>query len=252
MTVVVAFDPQHIEVRRESLDFAQEVLSGEALLAEFLRQRVGCRCESHTGLDQSPKQRRHEHGVTRIVEFELIDAHQSMPAEGFHGCCKSERADEVGVLHEGAVRLRLRSGVPQRRKQVGLANPEAPVEVGTGASLRRRGPPQPAPAGRRSGQTLGERLERGPRRRLRRLRWIGDVRRESLPREVRRWDEVGEDALRGHLRIAVRKSPGHGWMLRGPARQGRLRRPAGPARQGRLCRPAGPQWQHRGVQRSDL
>ena len=85
---------------------------------------------------------------------------------------------------------------------MGLANPEAPVEVDAGATLRWRRRTAPAATLRRGfGKALGEHLQRGDRRCLRRL---GHVRHVAGERgRVEQWrgnqsihELVGADARR--------------------------------------------------------
>jgi len=59
-----------------------------------------------------------------------------------HGGPEAQRPDEVRVLDERAVRRPLRpDGVRERREQVGLADPEASVEVDPGARSPTSAPP---------------------------------------------------------------------------------------------------------------
>ncbi len=150
VTVVVAVDSQHLEVSREALDLPQEILGGETVVPQGIRQSVGRRREVHATLDERAEQGRDEHRVARVVELELVDGEQAVAAEGLDRRGEPERTDEVGQLDEGAERLRLGGHVPQGRQQVRLAHAEPAVEVDAGATLGRgRGTPQPRPSRRR-------------------------------------------------------------------------------------------------------
>ena len=88
--------------------------------------------------DQFGQQPRHQPGVARVVELELVDAQQRGAGEQLHRGAVAERADQRGVFDERAEVLPSRRHVPQRGKQVGLADAEATVQVDPGQRLRRR------------------------------------------------------------------------------------------------------------------
>ena len=73
VSIVLTIDAQYVEVCGQSLDLAQEVFGSEASFAEFLGKRVGGRREIHAGVDELAEQGRHQHGVPRIIEFELVE-----------------------------------------------------------------------------------------------------------------------------------------------------------------------------------
>ena len=169
MAVVLAVDPQHVEVGRQALDLAEEVLRGEPALPQLVRQRVRRGRQADAGLDELAQQGRHEHRVAGVVELELVDADEAVALERLDGRAEAERADEVGVLDERPEPLGPGHGMPQGGEQVRLAHAEAAVEVHAGTTLGRCRPPEDRPTGRRLGDARGEGPQRGERRRLRRL-----------------------------------------------------------------------------------
>ena len=196
-------------MRGKSLDLAKEVLGGESTLAEPVGQRVGGCRETNARLDESAEQGGHQYGVPRIVQFEFVDAHQSAVGQCRHRGRESHRAHKVGELHEGAVGLGVRGGMPQRRQQMRLADTEATVEIHPGTFLRwcRPSPPTPGPV--RLVQPIGEGLQ--PRHR-RRLGWFGRVRSigvEGHRREVRRRHQLPHDALDRNLGTAIDETLRH-------------------------------------------
>jgi hypothetical protein len=203
--VVLAVDAQHLEAGGERLDLAQEVVGREPPLAQRSGQRVGRRRECHAAVGELAQQTRHQHGVARVVELELVDAHQLARRERLDGGEEPERADEVRVLDERAVR-RVADGVREGREQVRLAHAETTVEVD-----RDRFAFAPTPE---AGAAARLDLTSGPaqpvdRRRLGRVRGIRDVGVERSVREVARWDELGQQAVRGHARAAADEGAAH-------------------------------------------
>lgn len=148
VAVVLAVDAQGAEVRRQTLDLAQEVGRREPALAELARQRVGGGGEGDARVDELAEQGRYEDGVAGIVQLELVDAQQTVARKGLDRLLEAEGADEVRQLHEGAERLERglgRGGVPEGGEQVGLADAVAAVEVdatGAGRGLRRLALPE--------------------------------------------------------------------------------------------------------------
>ena len=134
--IVRPIDPDRAEPRGKSLDLAKEVVSGEPVLAEPVRQRVGRGREPHATLVESREQGGHEHRVAGVIEFELVDAEQPHTAERLDGGTESQRTDEVGQFDKGRVGLGTGHGVPQRCEQVSLADTEPTIEVDTAGSAR--------------------------------------------------------------------------------------------------------------------
>ena len=106
VSIVLTIDAQYVEVCGQSLDLAQEVFGSEASFAEFLGQRVGGRREKHTGVDELAEQGRHQDGVPRIIEFELVNTDEAVVLQHLDCSSKTQQADEVGVFHESPVGLR--------------------------------------------------------------------------------------------------------------------------------------------------
>ena len=154
-------------------DLAAELVRREPALAQLAGQRVGGRGEEHAGVGQLTEQPGHQHGVAGIVEFEFVDGQQPVAGQPLHRFPEAQRADQVGVLDEGAVGLRSRHRVPERCQQMGLADPEPAVQIHPGR-LRVGGPAEPALL-RRVGDRLRHCGERGERGLLRRFGWIGAV-----------------------------------------------------------------------------
>lgn len=214
MAVVLAVDAQRAEVRRQALDLAQEVGGREPALAELARERVGGGGERDARLDQLAEQRRDQDGVARVVQLELVDAQQPVPGEGPHRLLEAEGADQVGQLDEGAEGLEgglRRGGVPQGRQQVRLADAVAAVQIDTarpGGDLGRLGPaeaeePPPGAAdGVRSAQSGREPLQDADRLGLARLVRIRDVGAEADRVEAWRRHHLGDQPVRGDVRLA--------------------------------------------------
>ena len=204
MAVVGSVDADRLEARGHRVDLAQEVLRGEAPLAQGVRRRVRCRREAGARRHQLAEQACHHHRVARIVEFELVDAEQIRPAEQVDGVLVAEGAHERGVLDERAEVLPAhRHRVIDRRQQVGLADAEAAVEVDArlelGPLLR---PAEESAAGLRCGQP-GERHEGGLGLLLRGERRVRTVGLERRVLELRRRDEGGDHLGTGDLRGAL-------------------------------------------------
>jgi hypothetical protein len=99
----------------------------------------------------------HQHGVAGIVQLELVDGQQPVAGQPAHRLGETERADQVGVLDEGPVRLRAGHGMPERCQQVGLADAETAVQV-VPARCRRCLPEESLP--RRGGDPRRKRGQR--------------------------------------------------------------------------------------------
>jgi hypothetical protein len=170
-TVVESVDAESRELRRERVDLAQEVLGGEAALAESVRRRVGCRGHARAARGELPEKTRHDPGVSRVVELELVDAEQRRALEHARGTRVPERPDEGGVLDEGAEVLAAGRRVPEGREEVGLADAETAVEVEAGQHVL------VAPAGEQPTRAPrgDERLHGGDGVRLRRVVEVGAV-----------------------------------------------------------------------------
>ena len=130
--VVRSVHPQRAELRGQCLDLPAEVVGGESALAELLRQRVRGGGQVHPCVGELGEQPRHQGGVARIVELELVHREQPVSGQSLDGRSKAEHAHQLGDLAERAVRLGAWHGVPQRRQQVGLADAEAAVQVHAG------------------------------------------------------------------------------------------------------------------------
>ena len=152
VTEVRTVDPQRGEPIGQPLDLPAELVGGEPALTELVRQRVRGGRQEHAGVGELAEQPGHQHGVARIVEFELVDGQQPVTGQPLHRFAEPERSDQMGVLDEGAVRLRSGYGMPQRRQQVGLSDAESTVEIDTG----RRG------GGRLAEPALLRRVRRSP------------------------------------------------------------------------------------------
>src|SRR5699024_5862664 len=114
-TVVLPVDPQHLEALGHRLDLPQEVLCREPSLAERIGEGVRGRHDRDAPVGELPDQPGHQQGVPRVVELELVDAHQHGLAQQVDRPLEPERADQVGVLHEGAVHPVALDGVEQGR-----------------------------------------------------------------------------------------------------------------------------------------
>jgi hypothetical protein len=172
--VVLALHPQRGEVPGQRLDLAQEVLGGEAPLAERAGQRVGGGSDADPGVDQLPEQGRDQDRVAGVVQLELVDGQQPVPAQRLDGRAEPQRTDQVGQLDERAVRPRLWRLVPQGGQQVGLADAVPAVQVDARPALRRAGPAEQPLA--RWGEGAGEALQRPDGLRLRRVGGVRQVR----------------------------------------------------------------------------
>lgn len=137
--IVLAHDPNHLEARRDLADLPLELLRREAAAAGFERRRV------RGGDDPRParafhhaleKHGRHA-GVRDVVELELVEADQVVPAKLRDALCQAHLDDGVGQLGERKVQLGSPRGVVGRGEQVGLAHPEAAVEVDPAWPVRR-------------------------------------------------------------------------------------------------------------------
>ena len=134
----------------------------------------------------------------------------AVPRERLDGRPEAERADEVGVLDEGAEGRRAaarratatRAGGSCRRRTRRRGRPRR----GPPPALRAERPPPRAAVAVRG--ALGEGLEPADRVGLRRLRRIGTVGGEPLAAETGRRGQLGQEALGGHLGRGRRRVPG--------------------------------------------
>ena len=108
------------------MDLAAEVLGGEPSLAELVGQRVGRGGQVHPGLGQLAEQPGHQHGVAGIVELEFVDGQQPVPGQPPDGLVEPERADQVGVFDERAVRLGPRHACQSEASRWVLPTPKPP------------------------------------------------------------------------------------------------------------------------------
>ena len=205
--VVLAVDAQHLEPRGERLDLPEEVLGREAALTERSGQGVRRRRDRDVAVSELTQESRHQHGVARVVELELVDADQVLVAERLDGRGEPERSDEVRVLDERAERGTLRpERVRERREQVRLADPEPAVEVHRGhapAAPSQQGA-EPARGRHEHVRDLGETFDGALLARVRRVRTVGRERRVG---EVPRRDEVTQEAraIGGRTDVAERR-----------------------------------------------
>ena len=207
MPVVLTVDPDRLEVRRQALDLAQEVDCVEPPLPQCLWQGVAGGGDAHTGLDEPRQQARDEDRVAGVIQLELVDGQQPVPGQRLDGPGEAERPDKVGELDERAIRPGLGCGMPQRSQQMGLADPEAPIEVDAGPASRDPGPAE-TPLSRRR-EPLGEVAEPLGRGLLRRLPWVGQVGLEAHPVEPGWGHHRCHQRLGGHHRPAVDQTQRH-------------------------------------------
>ena len=207
MAVVLAVHADDLELVGQDLDLALEVLRREAPLAERARQGVGGRHQAHAGVGQLAHEPGHQHGVPRVVELELVDAHERVLLQGVHRAPERERAHQVGVLHERAERLGPGGRVPRRGQQVGLADAEAAVEVDAGRPRRPLLPAEQAaeePAARAApAEVCREPAQPLHGLCLRGVRGVRDVGVEGHRPEAVRRVEAGQKLVRGDLRRTV-------------------------------------------------
>ena len=130
--VVRTVDPHGREDLSQSVDLAQEVLSGEPALAQLLGQRVRRRRDRHPALHQLRQQPRDQRRVAWVVELELVDAHARRSRPAARCIDEAEDPGQLGQLPERArtpsARRRPRHR-DRRREQVRLADTEPAVEV---------------------------------------------------------------------------------------------------------------------------
>ena len=131
--IVRPFDPHGGEHRCQRVDFAQEVLRGEAALPQLLGQGVGGGRHRDTPFDQCGEQPRDQRGVAGVVELELVDTDQHVVRQQLDALDEPEHTRQLGQLTEGGecplgVRV-LRDLVVRRRQKMGLADPEAAVQI---------------------------------------------------------------------------------------------------------------------------
>ena len=211
LPVVLPVDAQHLEPPREVLDLAKEVVGGEPPLAEGLGQRVGRGGQRDAAVGELAQQPGHQDGVARVVELELVDAHQPAARERVDGRPEAEGTDEVRVLDERAVGGGLGPDrVRQGREQVRLADAEAAVQVhgghGAGAAPE---PARPATA-TAAGQLGGDGAQPVHGGLLARVARVGPVGVEGLPGEVPRRDALGQQPVGCHLGAALGQPRGGG------------------------------------------
>ncbi len=200
LAVVDAVDAQCLKAVRHGMDLAQEVLRGEAALAQGVRGRVRGGGQPGAGRDQLTEQPCHHHRVARVVEFELVDTEQIRSAQQIDGVLVPESPHQRGVLDERAEVLPTGGkGVIDGCQQVGLPHAESTVEVHPGLQRRllRRAPEQAPALGRLA--LSGEALQCLLRVLLRGIRRVGTVAIERGLVELRRRDET-----RQHLRAGDR------------------------------------------------
>ena len=220
--VVRPLDPHGGENACQRVDFAQKVLCREAALTELLRQGVRGGGHRDAALDELGQHPRDQRGVARVIEFELVDAHHGVGAEQLDAFGESEHAGELGEFTEGGERLGVLGGIGRppvgRGQQVGFADAESAVEVQADPGQRLAFAEQlPAPGAppHRLVAELQAGLERSG---LGGLGRVGPVAVEVDVGEGRRRHELGNQTLRGHRRLTVHQSGGHGWHCSQPPR----------------------------------
>ena len=144
MAIVRAVDAYDVEVLRQGLDLAQEVVGGESALP----QRSGSVFDVAAIRTPRPTSR-----LSR-VETSTVSPGSSSSNSSMHSSrvapsrstasANPMRADQMGELDEGREQLRCRSRVPDRCEQVRLADAVATVEVEPG---------RPHPPGWRDAET---------------------------------------------------------------------------------------------------
>ena len=204
MPKVRTVDPDDVEVCRQPLNLPEKVSCGKTFLAQTVREGVGRSGQHDARLGESLQQRRHQHGVAGIIELELVDADQSVTGQPVDGVRETEGADQVCQLDECPKELRPRGRVPQRRKEVGLTNPESPVEVDPRPAFRRcRRSTPPRTFGSRCSDARGEDLKGSNGRSLGGLLRVRLVGGERLARKERRGHQSGHQVVSTHLRHSV-------------------------------------------------
>ncbi len=107
--IVGSLDAHRGENRSESVDFTQEILRGEAALAQLLGQRVRRRRHRHPALDELGEQPRDQRGVAGVVQLELVDAHHHVVGQQFDALDEAEHPGQLGQLAERREGLRARA-----------------------------------------------------------------------------------------------------------------------------------------------
>ncbi len=202
--VVEPVDAHDLELRRQRIDLAQEVLCGEAPLAERVRWSVGRRCEPGTGCDEVAQKARHQPGVAGIIQLELVDADQRCALQQSDRRLVAERAHESRELDERAEVLASGRRMPERGEKVRLADAESPVEVDAGRGVGAL--PSAEQAGLARRPPGRERADGGEGRPLRRVVTVGAIRVERRRSELARWHQVGDDFLAREGGVAVGES----------------------------------------------
>lgn len=230
VAVVLAVDAQRVEAGGEALYLAQEVGGREPALAELARQGVGGGGERHARVDQLAEQGGDQDRVARVVQLELVDAQEAVAGERLDRLLEAEGADQVGQLDEGAEGLEGGfggGGVPERGQQVGLADAVAAVEVDAARACRGLGLlalPERLSETEEAALAAADRVRAGEARREARedpdglglagLVRVRDVRVETHRVEPRRRHHLGDQPVRGDVRLAVaqgeRGGVGHG------------------------------------------
>ena len=209
--VVRTLDAHRGEHRRQRVDLTQEVLGGEAPLAQLLGQRVRGRRHRHAALDQRRQQARDQGGVARIVEFELVDAQQHVVRQQLDALHEPEHTRELGEFAERRERplvvRRLTDRVVRRRQQVGLADTEPTVEVHPDAGQHLTLAEQLLLAGAARHGLFGELAARLHGRGLRRLPRVGAVGVEADVGERRRRNQLGDQPFRCDAGMSIDQMP---------------------------------------------
>ena len=202
LPIVRALDSYGGENACQRIDFTQEILGGKPALTELLGQGVRCRGNRNAALHQLGEQSRDQRGVTRIVEFELVDADHRVVGQQVDALDKPEDPGQLRQLTEGGERFEIGIGKPpvDRRQQVGLADPETAVEVETKPRQSFPFAEEFAPASTTAHGFVAKAAAGLQRRGLGGLGRVGPVRVEVDIGERRRRHKLGDQTLRGHRR----------------------------------------------------
>ena len=214
--VVLAVDAHRLEVRRQPLDLAQEVVGGEPALARACP--AAC---SRSPPARTPASRSRVSSVeTSTVSPGSSSSNSSTQTSGVRRqrldrVVEAERPDQVGQLDEGGEQLGAGRGVPQRGQQVRLADAVAAVEVDPAGA---RPPGLARPSSRLRGRSPTRRRRtpgaRSTASRLGRLPRVGTVGVEADVGEPRRRHQLGDQPVRGHPGVALGEVDRHRVTLR--------------------------------------
>src|SRR5690625_4794216 len=164
--------PDGVEAVSYALDLTAEIRRVETAFALRARRRVRGGYDRRSLREQGLEHLLYDEGVARVIQFELVEAEQAKASEVGSGLADPAHPDLMDELLERQVRLRFHfSSVERRGQQVGLADPEATVEVQSPTFVRPalKEAEQPPP-GRLLPQTGCKLLQLLQRQCLRRMR----------------------------------------------------------------------------------